>query len=60
MEQLTVQNRRLKSKKTDMLKSIGQKSGGIRAVSPEEEKKGTVGRICRKGKFLAWSERVKG
>jgi len=29
-------------------------------VSPEEEKKATMGRICRKGRFEAWNERVRG
>jgi len=28
-------------------------------VNPEEEKgRAVVGRICRKGRFLAWNERV--
>jgi len=42
-----VENRekKLKSKKTDILRSIGKQS------SPEEEKEATVGRICRKGRF---------
>ena len=29
-------------------------------VSPEEERKATVGRIYRKGRFLIWNERVSG
>jgi len=40
------------SKKTDMLRSIGKQSGGIRGVSPEEDKESyAVERIYRKGKF---------
>ena len=36
--------------------------GGIHVVSPEEEKERLryVGRICRKGRFKAWNERVSG
>jgi len=29
-------------------------------VSPEEERKAAVGRICRKVRFYAWNERVRG
>jgi len=30
-------------------------------VNPEEEKgRAAVGRICRKGRFYAWNERVSG
>jgi len=37
------------------------KQSGESVVSPEEEKVGyTVGRICRKGRFWAWNERVRG
>jgi len=37
-----------------MLRSISKQSRGIRGVSPGEEKEGaTVGRICRKGRFLS-------
>jgi len=36
--------------KTDMLRS-NSKSLGNRVVSPEEEKKSAVGRICGKGRF---------
>ena len=31
--------------------SNSKQSGGIHVVSPEEEKEGYVGRICRKGRF---------
>jgi len=45
--------------KTDMLRSIGKQSGESMYlnklttchIKPEEEKKATVGRICRKGRF---------
>jgi len=54
-----VENRKkTKNLKTDVLRSIG-KQPGDRIVSPEEEKKATVGRICRKGSFSAWNERVR-
>jgi len=49
-QQLTVQNRRLKSKKNGYAQKYRYTVRGIRGVSPEEEKEGTVGRICRKGK----------
>jgi len=41
--------KKLKSKKTDMLRSNSKKR--IHEVGPEEEGKATVGRICRKGRF---------
>jgi len=41
-----------------MLRSIGKQSGGIRGVNPKEERKATAGRICRKGRFRAWNERL--
>jgi len=34
-----------------MLRSIGKQSGGIHGVSSAEERKATVGRICRKEGF---------
>ena len=45
----------LKSKKTDTLRSNSRtlNSPGIHVVSPEEERKATVGRICRKEGFKA-------
>jgi len=33
---------------------------GIHVISPEEERKATVGRTCRKVRFKAWNERVRG
>ena len=42
-----------------MLRSNG-KSLGNHVVSPEEGKMAAVGRICRKGMFCAWNERVSG
>jgi len=41
---------RLQSKQADMLRSIGN-SPRICGVSPEEERKAAVRRICRKGRF---------
>ena len=48
---LTVENRKSREKKTDMLRSIGKQSG--ESVESVQEKKwlAMVGRICRKGKF---------
>jgi len=34
-----------------MLRSNSKLSGGIHVLSPEEERKATVGMICRKGRF---------
>jgi len=33
---------------------------GNHVVSPAEVRKATVGKIYRKGRFLAWNERVSG
>ena len=43
-----------------MLRNNSKQSGGIHVVNPEEEEKGraAVGRICRKGRIKAYSERV--
>jgi len=35
-------------------------SFGNHVISPEEERKATVGRICRKVRFQAWTEGVRG
>jgi len=43
-----------------MLRSISKQSGGIHVVGHEKEKKATVGRTCRKGRFQVWNERVRG
>ena len=43
-----------------MLRSNSKQSGGIHVISPEEERKATVGRICRKVRFQAWNEGVRG
>ena len=42
-----------------MLRSIGKQSGES-VQSGRKKRKATVGRICRKGRFKAWNERVKG
>jgi len=42
-----------KYKKTDMLRSIGKQSRGIRGVSPEEEKEGYGGKRLQKMKVLS-------
>jgi len=51
--------KKLKSKKR-ICSGVSLKVRGIRAVSLEEERKATMGRICRKGRFYAWNERVRG
>jgi len=47
---------KLKIKKTVMLRSIGEQSE--ESVESALAKKAMVGRICRKGRFCAWNERV--
>jgi len=42
---------KLKSKKTDMLKSIGKQSGESVESVLKKKRKATVGRICGKGRF---------
>jgi len=43
-----MKKRKLKSKKTDMLRSIGKTVLGIRGVSPGEEKEGYGGKGLQK------------
>ena len=43
-----------------MLRSIGKQSGESVQSVLRKNKKATVGRICRKGRFSAWNERVNG
>jgi len=44
-----------------MLRSNNKSLGNHGIVSfGEEKRKSTVGRICRKGRFEAWNERVRG
>jgi len=49
---------KLKSKKTNMFRSIGKQSGESTESAPKKKMKAAVGRICRKGRFLAWNERA--
>jgi len=46
-----VENRKTKSKKTDMLGSIRKRSGEFVESVLKKKKKATVGRIGRKGRF---------
>jgi len=56
-----VENRKkLKSKKTDMLRSNSKQSGESVESVLKKKRKATVGRICRKGRFQACYERVRG
>jgi len=43
-----------------MLRSIGKQSGESVELVLTKKRKATVGRICRKGRFKAWNERVRG
>jgi len=43
--------KKLKGKKTDMLRSIGKQSGESVESVLKKKRKATVGRICRKGKL---------
>jgi len=43
---------KLKSKKTDMLRSIGKQSGESSESVVKKRKKAVVGRICRKGRMI--------
>jgi len=51
---------KLKSKKTDMLRIIDKQSGISMKSVLKKKREATVGRICRKGRFSAWDERVRG
>jgi len=51
---------KLKSKKNGYAQKYRYTVRGMRGVSPEEEKECCGGRICRKERFEAWNERVKG
>ena len=48
---LTVENRKSRQKKTDMLRSIGKQSGESGELVQEKKWYAMVGSICRKGKF---------
>ena len=51
---LTVENRKSREKKTDMLRSIGKQSGeSVRGVSPGEEMVGCGGKDLQKRKVLS-------
>ena len=56
---LTVENRKSREKKTDMLRSIGKQSGGIRGVSPGEEMVGYGGKDLQKRKVFLYSPTIK-
>jgi len=44
---------KLKSKKTDMLRSIGKQSGESVESAPKKKREATVGKICTKRKVLS-------
>jgi len=43
-----------------MLTSIGKQSGESVESVLKKKREATVGRICRRGRFEAWNEKVKG
>jgi len=43
----------------DMLRSNSEQSGESVESVLKKTRKATVGRICRKGRFYAWNERVR-
>jgi len=43
-----------------MLTSIGKQSGESVESVLKKKREATVGSICRRGRFEAWNERVKG
>ena len=47
---LTVENRKSREKKTDMLRSIARQFGESVESVPKKKRKATVGWICRKGR----------
>ena len=49
-----------KSKKTDMLRSVGKQFGESVESVLEKKRKATVGSICRNGRFYAWNKRLRG
>ena len=51
---------KLESKKMRMLRSIGKRSSESGESVLKKKRKATMGRICRKGSFLAWNERARG
>jgi len=44
-------NKKLKVKKTDMLRSIGKQSGASVESVLKKKRKAAMGKICRKGRF---------
>jgi len=55
-----VANRKGEKQKTGMLRSIGKQSGEPVESVLKNKRKAAVGRICRKGRFKACNERVRG
>jgi len=43
----------------DMFRIIGKQSGESMYSDRKKKRKAMVGRICRKGRFSAWDERVR-
>ena len=49
-----------KTEKVDMLRSNGKQSGESVESVLKKKRKATVRRICRRGKFSAWNEKLRG
>ena len=43
-----------------MFRSISKQSGESMESVLDKKRKATLGRVCRKGRFQAWNERVRG
>jgi len=52
--------KKLKSKKTNMLRCNSKQSGESGQSVLKKKRKATVERICGKGRFRAWNERLRG
>jgi len=43
-----------------MLRNISKQSGESMQSVMKKKRKGTLGRICRNGRYYVWNERVRG
>jgi len=55
-----VENGKTKKEKTGMLRSIGKQYGESGESVLKKKRKAVMVRICRKGRFLARNERLRG
>ena len=54
-----MENRKTEMSKTDMLRSIGKKSGKSMESFLTKKREAKVGRICRKLRLQVWNKRVR-